>query len=138
MKRNSLTVLVGVLLFIVFVLLLFTFQVRSTDIALVTTFDKPTRRIEEPGFKWMWPPPIQRVYKFDKRIQTFDNDKIDETLTADSFNLVVQVYVGWSITKPDLFFSSFPAGTVASAQPALESLVRDAKLAVISKHPFSD
>lgn len=138
MKRNSLTILVGALLIIIFVLLLFTFQVRQTEIALVTTFDKPSRYIEEPGFKWKWPPPIQKVYKFDKRIQSFEQDKIEETLTGDNFNLIVQVYVGWSISKPDIFFSSFREGTVVAAQPALEALIRSAKSAVIGKHPFSD
>lgn len=138
MKRNSLTVLVGALLLIIFVLLLFTFQVRQTEIALVTTFDKPSRYIDTPGFKWMLPPPIQRVYKFDKRIQTYDQDKIEETLTSDNFPLIVQVYMGWAISKPDLFFSSFPAGTVAAAQPVLDSLIRDAKLNIIARHPFSD
>src|SRR5687768_14313863 len=111
MKRNSLTIFVGALLVVIFGLLLFTFQVRQTEIALVTTFDKPSRRIEEPGFKWKWPPPIQQVYKFDKRVQTFANDKIDEMLTKDNFNVDVQVYIGWRISQPDLFFSSFPKGT---------------------------
>lgn len=138
MKRNSLTILVGALLVLIFVLLLFTFQVRQTEIALVTTFDRPTRFIENPGFNWKWPPPIQRVYKFDKRIQGFEQDKVEETLTQDAYNLVVQVYVGWTISKPDLFFSSFPSGTVAAAQPALEALIRGAKRAVISQHPFTD
>lgn len=138
MKRNSLTILVGALLVLIFVLLLFTFQVRQTEIALVTTFDRPTRFIENPGFNWKWPPPIQRVYKFDKRIQGFEQDKVEETLTQDAYNLVVQVYVGWTISKPDLFFSSFPAGTVAAAEPALEALIRGAKRAVISQHPFTD
>ncbi len=138
MKRNSLTILVGALLILIFVLLLFTFQVRQTEIALVTTFDKPTRYIPDPGFNWKWPPPIQRVYKFDKRIQGFEQDKVEETLTQDAYNLVVQVYAGWTISKPDLFFSSFPAGTVAAAQPALEALIRGAKRAVISQHPFTD
>lgn len=138
MKRNSLTILVGALLILIFVLLLFTFQVRQTEIALVTTFDRPTRKIETPGFQWKWPPPIQRVYKFDKRIQGFEQDKIEETLTKDAYNLVVQVYAGWAISKPDLFFSSFPAGTIEAAQPALEALIRGAKRAVISQHPFTD
>ncbi|MHC1765648.1 MAG: protease modulator HflC [Verrucomicrobiia bacterium] len=138
MKRNSLTILVGALLVLIFVLLLFTFQVRQTEIALVTTFDRPSRFIENPGFNWKWPPPIQRVYKFDKRIQGFEQDKLEETLTQDAYNLVVQVYVGWTISKPDLFFSSFPAGTVAAAEPALEALIRGAKRAVISQHPFTD
>jgi modulator of FtsH protease HflC len=137
MKRNSFTVLVGALLIFIFVLLLFTFQVRQTEIALVTTFDKPSRYIEEPGFKWKWPPPIQQVFKFDKRVQTFANDKIEEMLTQDKYNLDVQVYIGWRIAKPDIFFSSFPAGTVAAAEPALEALVRDTKLAVVGRHPFS-
>jgi modulator of FtsH protease HflC len=138
MKRNSLTVFVGALLVLIFVLLLFTFQVRQTEIALVTTFDKPSRYIEEPGFKWKWPPPIQKVYKFDKRVQSFDQDLMEETLTADNYNLIVQVYMGWTISKPDLYFSSFPAGTVEAARPALEALIRRAKLEVIGKHPFTD
>jgi membrane protease subunit HflC len=138
MKRNSLTILVGVLLLVIFGLLLFTFQVRQTEIALVTTFDKPTRYITEPGFQLKWPRPIQRVYKFDRRIQTLDFDKVDESLTKDSFNVVVQVYMEWSITKPDVFFSSFPSGTVSAAQPALEDMIRGAKQEVIGKHAFSD
>ncbi|MFO1499924.1 MAG: protease modulator HflC [Verrucomicrobiota bacterium] len=138
MKRNSLTILVGALLILIFVLLLFTFQVRQTEIALVTTFEKPSRYIESPGFNWKWPFPIQKVYKFDKRIQSFEQDKIEETLTADSYNLVVQVYVGWSISKPDLFFSSFREGKIEAAQPALEALVRGAKNAIVGKHPFTD
>jgi modulator of FtsH protease HflC len=138
MKRNVLTVLVGALLLVIFGLLLFTFQVRQTEIALVTTFDKPSGYIEEPGFKLKWPPPIQRVYKFDKRIQSFEQDKIEETQTLDNFNLVVQVYVGWTISKPDLFFSRFPSGTVAAAQPTLEQLIRSHKIAVVGHHPFTD
>jgi membrane protease subunit HflC len=138
MKRNSLTVLVGVLLLAIFGLLLFTFQVRQTEIALVTTFDRPSRYITEPGFQFKWPPPIQTVYKFDKRIQTLDYDKIDQTLTSDSLNLIVQVYMGWSISDPKQFFSSFPSGTVEQAQPALEDLVRGVKLQVIPQHPFTD
>ena len=84
------------------------------------------------------PPPIQRVYKFDKRIQTYDQDKIEETLTSDNYPLIVQVYMGWAISKPDLFFSSFPAGTVAVRPTGPGLLIRDAKLNVIARHPFSD
>jgi membrane protease subunit HflC len=138
MKRNPLTVIVGILLLGIFGLLLFTFQVRQTEIALVTTFDKPSPPITEPGFHLKWPRPIQRVYKFDRRIQTLDYDKIDETLTKDSFNLIVQVYLEWSITKPDLFFSSFPSGNVSAAEPALEDLIRSAKQSVVGDHAFSE
>ena len=138
MKRNSLTVLVGALLVVIFGFLLFTFQVRQTETALVTTFDRPTRFVTEPGFKLKWPPPIQRVYKFDKRVQTFDQeDKLVQMLTSDALNLDVQVYAGWSITNANLFFSSFPAGKPEAALPTLESIIQGAKSQVIGSHPFS-
>lgn len=136
MKKNTLTVVVGVLLVVIFLLLLFTFQVRQTEVAVVTTFDRQTRQIADPGLYFKLPMPIQKVYKFDKRIHNFE-DSFDETITRDSYNLLSSVYVGWTIQNPNLFFNSFPSGETASAEPALKSLVRSAKNAVIGQHPFS-
>ncbi|MBI5773876.1 MAG: hypothetical protein HZA89_09065, partial [Verrucomicrobia bacterium] len=48
MKRNTLTLTIGGLLLVLFGLLLFMFQVRQTEVALVTTFGKPSRHSEEP------------------------------------------------------------------------------------------
>jgi modulator of FtsH protease HflC len=138
MKRNSLTLFVGALLIAIFFLLLFTFQVRQTEIALITTFDRPSASyITEPGLRLKWPTPIQKVYKFDKRTQTFDEDKVEEMLTADGFNIVVELYAGWKISEPKLFFSSFPSGKATAAHPAIEALVRGAKNAIVGRHPFS-
>ncbi len=39
-------------------LYLFTFQVRETQIVVVTTFGKPTRTLYEPGIYFKWPRPI--------------------------------------------------------------------------------
>src|SRR5260221_13654267 len=69
MKKNPLTIIIGILLIIIFGLWLFVFQVRKSEVVLITTFGKPTRAIVEPGgpyFKWPWP--IQRGYRFDLRI----------------------------------------------------------------------
>ena len=38
MRRNPLTPVIGLLLILIFGLLLFTFQVRTTEVAVVTTF----------------------------------------------------------------------------------------------------
>ena len=38
MRRNPLTLVIGLLLIFIFGLLLFTFQVRTTEVAVVTTF----------------------------------------------------------------------------------------------------
>jgi membrane protease subunit HflC len=136
MKRNTLTLTVGALLILIFVLLLFTFQVRQTQTAVVTTFDRPTRFIETPGLRWKWPYPIQEVYKFDKRVHNFE-EKFEETLTSDSINLLVRLFIGWTITDPQKFFTSFPRGESAEAEPILEGLIRNHKNAIVGQHPFS-
>ena len=135
MRKNRLTLVVGVILVFVFILLLFTFQVRQTEVVMVTTFDRPTRPVTEPGLKFKWPYPIQKVYRFDKRTQNFEDD-FEETLTGDNYNLLAMVYVGWTVADVELFFKSFPAATPESAEPALKGLIRSAKDAVVGNHNF--
>lgn len=137
MKRNLLTLVIGVALMIVFVMLLFVFQVRETEVAVVTTFGKPTRPITAPGPYGKMPWPIQKVYKFDKRIQTFE-DKFTEDLTADGNSLLTMVYVGWRITEPETFFPKFAGGSVPAAEKMIESILRSAKSAVVGRHPLGD
>jgi membrane protease subunit HflC len=142
MKRNTLTFTIGILLVLIFGALLFTFQVRQTEVALVTTFGKPTRDINtdpnkpEPGLYFKWPWPIQKVLKFDKRIQNFE-DKFSETLTSDGKNVLVSVYVGWTIANPTLFRERF-SGSVPRAEQTLEGLINSEKNTVIGNHPFSN
>ena len=40
MKRNLLTLVIGAVLIVIFALLLFVFQVRQSEVAVVTTFGK--------------------------------------------------------------------------------------------------
>jgi membrane protease subunit HflC len=136
MKRNPLNIVVGGVLLLAFGLLLFVFQVRQSQVAVVTTFGKPTRDIMEPGAYLKWPWPIQKVHKMDRRVQNLES-RYEETLTVDGFNLVVQVYVGWSIHEPKLFFPKFANGSVTLAENILESLVRSVKNEVVGSHPFS-
>ncbi|HEX4644166.1 MAG TPA: protease modulator HflC [Verrucomicrobiae bacterium] len=138
MKRNLLTILVGVLLIIIFALLLFVFQVRTSQVAVITTFGKPTGApLTEPGAYLKWPWPIQQVHTFDQRIQNFD-DKLEPALTADNYSLLTMVYVGWKISNPSEFFPKFRDGSIAEAERTLENIVRSAKSAVVCKHPLSD
>ena len=137
MKRNILTVIIGAVLIIIFALLLFVFQVRLSEVAVVTTFGKPVRDITEPGAYFKWPWPIQKVYKFDQRVQNFE-DKFSENLTADNNNLLTSVYVGWKISDAKSFFPKFAGGSVPAAQRMLESMLRSAKSAVIGKHALSE
>jgi membrane protease subunit HflC len=142
MKRNSMTLIIGALLLLVFGSLLFSFQVRQTDIALVTTFGKPTRSINtdpdkpEPGWKFKLPWPIQKVQKFDKRIQNLES-KFDEAYTADKKNIIVTVYTGWAISDPAVFRERF-GDSMERARAALEGVVRGANHSVVGQHPFAN
>jgi len=136
MKKNLITIVIGAVLVIIFALLLFVFQVRQSEVAVVTTFGKPVQNITEPGAYFKWPWPIQNVYKFDKRVQNFE-DKFSQTLTADNNNLIVTIYTGWEISDAKEFYPKF-LGSVPAAQRALESMMRNAKNAVIASHNLSD
>ena len=96
MNKNRLALAVGLLLIVLFALMLFTFQVRQTEVALVTTFGKPSRTETEPGLKWKLPWPIQRVLKFDNRVQNFEG-KFEETQTRDGYNLFMADGGSWEM-----------------------------------------
>jgi modulator of FtsH protease HflC len=128
---------IGALLIVIFGLLLFLFQVRTSQVVVVTTFGKPSRQITEPGLYAKWPWPIQKVHKLDKRIQNFES-KFEETLTPDGHNLLVMVYAGWQISEPAAFFPKFGGGSTNEAERALDALIRSAKNEVVGRHPFSD
>jgi membrane protease subunit HflC len=138
MSRNPVSITIGVILLFVFIVLLFVFQVRQSEVAIVTTFGKPTGapRLAGPHFRLPWP--IQKVYKFDQRVQSYESKEI-EGLTGDSINLLAQVYVGWHITDPEAFFPKFGGDSTAEAeQKVLEGMVRSATAGVVGNHPFSD
>src|SRR5580698_3790006 len=133
MKKNAITIIVAAVLLVIFVLLLFTYQVRQSEVVVVSTFLKPTDTITNAGLYLKWPWPVQSINRFDQRVQTFA-DIPSETLTADSTMLVVNVFVGWKISDAKVFLPKFRGGSTADAQRYLENMLRSAKAAVIGKH----
>src|SRR5690349_7393654 len=139
MKRNTIAIAVGVLLSLIVCLLLFVFQVRKSEVVVVTTFGKPTRDVSDPGPHVRLPWPIENVHRFDQRVQNFE-DRFTEGLTADSFNLLTSVYVGWKITDPKLFFPKFAGSSepISEAEKTLDRMLGNAKAGIIGKHPLAD
>jgi membrane protease subunit HflC len=134
MKRNTITLTVGLILIAMFAVLLFTYQVRQTEVALVTTFGRPSRS-ETNGLHFKLPWPVENVQIFDKRVQNFE-DKLEETYTKDRFTLDVMLYAGWEIRDPALFREAF-GGSISRARNGLDGVVRTVKMAVVGQHPFS-
>lgn len=135
MKRN-LNFIIGALLIVVFGSLLFVFQVRKSEVAVVTHFGKYDRECG-PGAHFRWPWPIENVYKLDQRIQNFEG-KFEETKLPDQNILLVSTYVGWRIEKPGLFFPKFANGSIVEAERTLSAMVESAKKEVASQHVFAD
>ena len=136
MKKNPHTLLVGSLLLLVFLALLFCYQVRTTEVAVVTTFGRYSSSQTNAGIYLRAPLPIQKVYKFDKRLQTFER-KYEQQFTRDKKSPILSVYVGWRIADPKRFLESFN-GDLLKAEQTLENVVRDAKNSVIGNHDFSE
>jgi len=138
MKKNLITIVIAAVLVVIFALLLFTFQVRQSEVAVLTTFGKPAaNNIDQPNLYFKWPWPIQQVYRFDQRVQNFA-DLPSENLTGDNTMIIANVYVGWRISDAKEFFPKFASGSVEAAQRQLETMLRSAKAAVIGRHNLSD
>ena len=72
MNKRLITLIVGTALLLIFASILFIFQVRQSQTAVVTTFGSYSRMIDKPGLQFKWPWPIQKVYRFDNRLQNFE------------------------------------------------------------------
>ncbi|MGD0814962.1 MAG: protease modulator HflC [Verrucomicrobiota bacterium] len=137
MKRSRLTIAVAFVLIVIFGLLLFVYQVRKSEVAVVTLFGKVDHVKETPGPGFRLPWPIENVYKLDQRIQNFEG-RFEQVKLPDQNLIFLLVYVGWRIDDPALFFPRFTNGSVVAAQGALEDLVRSAKNEVAGQHRFPD
>ncbi|KAB2671675.1 MAG: protease modulator HflC [Verrucomicrobia bacterium] len=136
MKKNPLTLLIGALLLLVFLALQLCFQVRSTEVAVVTTFGKFSRAEDKPGLYFKLPLGIQKVQKFDQRLHSFER-KYEQQVTRDQKSPILSVFVGWRIQDPRAFLES-TAGVSSKGEEFLGNFVSDAKNSVIGRHDFSE
>lgn len=136
MKRNPVTLITGLIVAIIFLSMLVCFQVRQTEVVVVTTFGKYSRTIDQPGFNLRAPWPIQSVHRFDNRIRNFER-KYEQVMTGDGRILVVDVFLGWQVRDARKFLERV-GGDIGRAESNLEGILRDAKNSVVGKHPLSD
>lgn len=138
MKQNRITFAIAIVLALVVLAMLFVFQVRTTEVAVVTTFGRISRTAGPgPHFRL---PLIQGVHKFDKRIQVH-RSAFEQVYTSDQYALLVAVYVGWNIEDAETVlnrFSSDPDLAIEKAGHNLEGMIRNAYSGVIGTHPFSN
>jgi membrane protease subunit HflC len=136
MKNLAIPILVAII-FAVLAAYLVTFQVRETELALVTRFGKTLKSISEPGLKFKLPTPIDRVRKFDARMRVLEPAQLSETTTVGNVPIIVNTYVVWRISDPLTFYNSVQ-GSVTEAEKLLGSQINDTQNRVIGQHAFTE
>jgi len=135
--KNIAIILFVALLIGVLGLYLILFQVSETESALVMTFGKPTRQEKDPGWYFKWPTPIQRVTKFDSRLQVVEGNLV-ETPTRGAVPIIVDTYVVWKIGEPLQFYNSNNRGSVEEAKKRLRYQINDTQNRVVGLHAFAE
>ncbi len=129
------TMLLGLIVALILLTAVFSFQLNQTEVAVVTTFGRPSV-VGEPGLHFRWPYPFQKVYRFDKRIRCYEGSsgRLEETVTKDGHNIIVGIYVNYRISDVELFFSKLQ--DISGAEEVLNTLMRSAKNAAFGKRDF--
>ena len=147
MKRLY-TAILAVAIALVFMLYMVTYTVGYNEIAIVTTFDRaadPDAQalkagrdsgsvIQEPGLKFKWPWPIQRVKTYPTQLQVL-RDTTEQISLADSSTIVISFSLTWRVEDPLAFFRSFE--TIERANSALRGHLGDLRKEV-TKYQFND
>ncbi|MEQ9454434.1 MAG: SPFH domain-containing protein [Phycisphaeraceae bacterium] len=128
------TIIIALVISIVLAIYTFTYSVRYDEVAVVTRFDRVVEGslVEEPGLGLKAPLPINRVYKFSKKLQILE-DQLEEFQTSDGYAVIVKTDLIWRIEDPLAFFRSLR--TVERAEEQLNPLLRELT-AVVSRYRF--
>ena len=88
--------IIGAIVILYILVASFNFVVNETEYVVLTQFGRPIRTIDKPGLKFKFPQPINKVNRFDRRLQLFES-RFVEFLTKDKKNVVLKFFVGlWS------------------------------------------
>jgi modulator of FtsH protease HflC len=133
MRRNFPSVIAGVALVVILLVYAMTYQVRFTEVAIETTFGKPSAPIEKAGLGFKWPWPIQGVVKYDKRIRILDSPE-EEAQTRDRQILIMTTFCGWRIKDPGAFLRKVE--NVREAEDRIRKHLRSEIGAAVGQHDF--
>ena len=128
------TLLLGVFVALVLLVAIFTYQVDSTQVAVVERMGRILDEHPEPGLHFRWPYPFEKITKYDKRLHCFGGreGQIEETATANKQNILVGVYIAYRISDPVLF--SRRMTSFKKAESELDIWMRGAKNAAFGRY----
>lgn len=124
MPKSISTIIIIVAVLAGILLMMCAFQLRFTETAVITRFDKITRDYspEDAGLHFTWPWPIERVHRFDSRLRTFET-KFRQIGTQDQRTVVLTAYATWRIQDARQFLKSL--GQENAAGPKIRDLLEN-------------
>jgi membrane protease subunit HflC len=137
MKKGIPSLIAGATLAIILIAYMVTYQIRFSEVAVIRTFGEATEEdvVTDPGLYLKWPWPIQKVSRYDNRIQ-FTSTTGEETPTRDAKNIIVTTAIGWRIENPYRF--SIRCADMRTAADRLQNLVRSEQKTVIANYDFAN
>ncbi len=134
--RRAPTLVVAFLVVVVLLLYMFAFQVRFTETAVVTRFERPVDREVSTGLNFRRLPwPIEKVHTYDKRLRTYET-QFTQLSTEDQKTLTVSAFATWRIANASRFLKAI--GREEAAAEKIGDLLKNAVSKVLKQHPFSD
>ncbi|TVT77201.1 MAG: protease modulator HflC [Denitromonas halophila] len=103
--RERTPILLGAVLFALALVSMSMFTVDKRQFAIVRQFGEIKRVIKEPGLNFKVPL-VQNVTFFEKRILTMDTPEPERFITSEKKNVLVDLFVKWRISDPQLFLES--------------------------------
>jgi modulator of FtsH protease HflC len=139
MKSNKLTIIIGIVTLALVLVVMCTYQLKVDKVAIVTSLGKP-KVISQPGLYFRLPWPAQKLVKLDRRRQLLSIPERD-TVTDDDINLIVKMFVSWSLAEGDenaLKFYSSIGESAEDAERNLKELVESNQEVIIRKYKLAD
>ncbi len=110
------------------------FALPEGHVAVITRFGRPRAVLTEAGAHGKLPWPFEKAQLIDARKRLW-NTRFAETLTRDQKNIVLRTYVVWSVADGQRYLEA--VGTQQAAEGHLDSIVTNAKNALLGKYPLS-
>ena len=134
--KHGISMLGTVLSLLLVVLGMSIFTVDQRQHAIIFQLGEVKEVITEPGLYVKWPM-IQNVRYFDKRILTLDSTEPERFITSEKKNVLVDSFVKWKITDPQLYYISVD-GDEARARTRLSQTVNAGLREEFGKHTVHD
>ena len=138
-RATRVTIIIVFVLCTILISTMFCYQIHYTEHAVVLRFGKPIPiRNTTPGIHFKWP--FESVWRVDNRVHCTEGTSgaIEEVFTSDGKNVVISVFVGWRVSKDNVFQFMERIGSIDRTEVELTTLIRSFKNGVIGRYRFED